>query len=181
MRLRTFSVLFLFVFASSAFAQDPATVGQWSPVMTWPYEAIHAALWTKDGSVRDLGTLPGDLTSEALAINNRGDVVGYSQGPSGMRAFLWTRKNGMKALGILPGGISSRALGINDSGVIVGSSTTSSGDRAFVWTEETGMTDLNNASSADLDLVLFEAHGTSVNPINRRVKDQFGTFILKRA
>src|SRR3954453_12662770 len=22
--------------------QDTATVGQWSPVMTWPYEAIHA-------------------------------------------------------------------------------------------------------------------------------------------
>ena len=64
----------------------------------------------------------------------------------------------MKALGILPGGNSSRALAINDSGVIVGSSTSSSGDRAFIWTEETGMTDLNNASSADLDRVLFEAH-----------------------
>src|SRR5437868_13660631 len=118
----------------------------------------HAVLWTSDGSVRDLGTLPGDLTSEALAINNRGDVVGYSQGPSGMRAFLWTRNDGMKALGILPGGNSSRALAINDSGVIVGSSTSSSGDRAFIWTEEIGMADLNNASSADLDLVLFEAH-----------------------
>src|SRR5438874_5783022 len=44
MRLRVFSVLFLFVLASSAFAQDPATVGQWSSVMTWPYEAIHAHL-----------------------------------------------------------------------------------------------------------------------------------------
>jgi probable HAF family extracellular repeat protein len=98
------------------------------------------------------------LTSGALAINNRGDVVGYSQGPSGMRAFLWTRSNGMKALGILSGGNSSRALAINDSGVIVGSSTSSLGDRAFIWTEETGMTDLNNASSVDLDLVLFEAH-----------------------
>jgi hypothetical protein len=28
----------------SVLAQDPATVGQWSPVMTWPYEAIHAHL-----------------------------------------------------------------------------------------------------------------------------------------
>src|SRR5262249_39813243 len=41
-RLRAFPVLLPFVLASSAFAQDPTTVGQWSPVMTWPYEAIHA-------------------------------------------------------------------------------------------------------------------------------------------
>src|SRR5690349_11389844 len=44
MRLRVFFVLFLFVLSSSVLAQDPATVGQWSPVMTWPYEAIHAHL-----------------------------------------------------------------------------------------------------------------------------------------
>src|SRR5215831_14458143 len=25
-------------------AQDPATVGEWSPVIGWPYEAIHAHL-----------------------------------------------------------------------------------------------------------------------------------------
>jgi galactose oxidase len=30
--------------AVSALAQDPATVGQWSSVMTWPYKAIHAHL-----------------------------------------------------------------------------------------------------------------------------------------
>jgi Domain of unknown function (DUF1929)/Kelch motif len=33
-----------FVAASSAVAQDPATVGEWSPVMTWPAKAIHAAV-----------------------------------------------------------------------------------------------------------------------------------------
>src|SRR5438552_10578136 len=39
-----------------ALAQDPATVGQWSKVMTWPYEPIHAIVlptgkvlfWTRD-------------------------------------------------------------------------------------------------------------------------------------
>ena len=30
------------ILASSALAQDPATVGQWSGVMTWPYQATHA-------------------------------------------------------------------------------------------------------------------------------------------
>jgi hypothetical protein len=28
---------------------------------------------------------------------------------------------------------------------------------------------------------VFDWHGTSVNPINRRVKDQFAAFILKHA
>jgi hypothetical protein len=39
-----------------------------------------AVLWTTTGSIRDLGTLPGDSKSEATAINNAGDVVGYSIG-----------------------------------------------------------------------------------------------------
>lgn len=34
---------FGFIFSSSAIAQNNV-VGQWSPVMTWPYEAIHAHL-----------------------------------------------------------------------------------------------------------------------------------------
>jgi Galactose oxidase-like, Early set domain/K319L-like, PKD domain/Glyoxal oxidase N-terminus len=33
-----------FIAASSASAQNPATVGQFSPVMTWPYKAVHANL-----------------------------------------------------------------------------------------------------------------------------------------
>ena len=115
-------------------------------------------LWPKSGGVRDLGTLPGDTSSEASAINNNGDVVGYSKGPRGMRAFLWTQATGMQDLGMLPGGNSSRALGINDTGVVVGSSTSSSGDRAFIWTKETGMRDLNSAASMTLGVVFVEAH-----------------------
>ena len=118
-----------------------------------------AVVWTKSGNVRDLGTLPGDSASEAVAINNAGDVVGYSEGPSGMRAFLWTKGGGMEDLGILPGGTSSRALDINDSGTVVGSSSSSSGDRAFVWNKQTGVVDLNNvAPVAALSAVLVEAH-----------------------
>jgi galactose oxidase len=39
-------VIFLdsLIAASSALGQDPATVGQWSAVMTWPYTAVHAHL-----------------------------------------------------------------------------------------------------------------------------------------
>lgn len=46
----------LSVAVCSAFAQSPSTVGVWSPVMAWPYEAIHGHLlptgkvmfWTRE-------------------------------------------------------------------------------------------------------------------------------------
>ncbi|MGE0480858.1 MAG: hypothetical protein AB7Q17_10350 [Phycisphaerae bacterium] len=41
-----------------------------------------AAAWVPDGAggytIHDLGTLPGHVHSEALAVNNVGDIVGYS-------------------------------------------------------------------------------------------------------
>ena len=117
-----------------------------------------AVLWTNTGTVADLGTLPGDYASEAMAINNDGDVVGYSNGPHGMRAFLWTKTAGIQDLGVLPGGDSSRALAISDSGEVVGSSNSASGDHAFIWTKQTGMVDLNSATSANLGVMLIEAH-----------------------
>lgn len=50
----------------------------------------HAFLWTRSGGMRDLGTLPGDTRSQALGINDRGQVVGLSHGgTAGYRAFLW--------------------------------------------------------------------------------------------
>src|SRR5881398_553901 len=45
-----------------------------------------------DGATRDLGTLGGpDEHSGALAINNRGDIVGWSFVPTGEHPVLWRR------------------------------------------------------------------------------------------
>ena len=63
-----------------------------------------AVLWER-GRPIDLGTLPGDLQSEAAAINYRGQIVGSSSDQNGnSRPFLW--KDGvMTELPDLGGGI----------------------------------------------------------------------------
>lgn len=84
----------------------------------------HAFLWTRADGIRDLGTLDNDPLSEALGMNNRGQVVGVSFGGSnGSRAFIW--ENGvltnLNQLVTLTGG--DRLLSaqdINDEGRITG-------------------------------------------------------------
>jgi probable HAF family extracellular repeat protein len=75
----------------------------------------HAALW-RDGAVIDLGTLGGDY-SYAMAINDAGEVVGYSEtapGSSVLRAFSW-RDGIMTQLGTL-----TLAEDVSDRGWVAG-------------------------------------------------------------
>ena len=108
-----------------------------------------AMLYTPGVGVQDLGTL-GGTRSEAYALNEQGQVVGYSTTATGARhAFLWTPGAGMQDLGVLAGGLSSTARGINDRGEVVGQSTLPPvGPRnpethAFLWTPTAGMQDLD--------------------------------------
>jgi probable HAF family extracellular repeat protein len=68
----------------------------------------------------DLGTLPGDGSSEAFGINSSGQVVGYSEASSGSACSAFLYANGtMHNLGNAGWG-NSYAFGINDSGQVVG-------------------------------------------------------------
>jgi probable HAF family extracellular repeat protein len=113
---------------------------------------VHAAasdtafLW-ESGRVIGLGTL-GGKTTDANAINERGQVVGWSRAKDGSsHAFLW--QNGrMTDLGTL-GGKESEAIAINERGQVVGVSATSRKDQlgrpvrhAFLW-QAGKITDLN--------------------------------------
>lgn len=94
----------------------------------------HAFLWT-DGALRDLGTLPGGRESWASGLNNRGQVIGWSNlAEGGTGAFLW-EDGVMTDLGTL-GGTYSQALLINDAGQVAGISLTALGElRAFIWAD----------------------------------------------
>jgi probable HAF family extracellular repeat protein len=86
---------------------------------------FHAFLWTRERGMRDLGTLPGDALSEALGINEEGQVVGVSYGPgfSHPRAFLWQNEIMVDLNTLIPAGSSLTlqvAGDINDRGQITG-------------------------------------------------------------
>jgi len=59
-----------------------------------------AVLFATDGTIRDLGTLPGMGGSSPADINELGEVVGWSGIGSveDWRAFLWTEQEGMRDL-----------------------------------------------------------------------------------
>jgi probable HAF family extracellular repeat protein len=88
------------------------------------------------GVTRDLGTL-GGLESEAVGINDAGDIVGWSLNAAGQkRGFIWNHvTERMYELPPLPGDVESGANDINQNGVIVGYSAGAGGIHiAARWT-----------------------------------------------
>ncbi len=95
-------------------------------------------------NIVDLGTLEGDTASYAYALNNSGQVVGYSKNGSGVEhAFLYSGSGPMTVINTL-GGTNNRAYGINNYGKVVGYSQTTNNTavQAFLYTS-TSMTALS--------------------------------------
>jgi probable HAF family extracellular repeat protein len=116
----------------------------------------HAFLWQIQqvagspagiGTPTDLGTLPGVANSGAKAINNSGQVAGWSNTPPPNQdhAILWSSGQ-INDLGALPNGSWSNADALNNSSQVqvVGSSSSQfSSSRAVLWQGGT-VIDLNS-------------------------------------
>ncbi len=121
-----------------------ATLGKPFPLVDRAYRRIG------NGSLQNLGLLPGQTESFALGVSGDGaTVVGYADHLEGPfdgygEAFRWTEPGGMQGLGyVRPGGTWSAARGISRDGTtIVGENQTGGvgGDtEAFIWTAAGGM------------------------------------------
>jgi probable HAF family extracellular repeat protein len=109
-----------------------------------------AVIWgPKAGDVQQLRPLDGDDVGAAVAINDKGQIVGCS-GTCGsvspaqcVHATLW-QNGSVKDLGSFGGLMNNLAEAINNRGQIAGLSDLT-GDvnaHAFLWTEEKGLQDL---------------------------------------
>lgn len=116
---------------------------------------FRAVVWgPEEGMIQELPPLPGDTTSAATAVNDRGQVVGISGfcddavGKfSAIHAVLW--EEGVPFdLGDIGGDAWNTPMAINERGDIAGFANVSvseAGDfdaHAFLWTEKDGIDDL---------------------------------------
>lgn len=93
---------------------------------------FHGFLWTRERGMQDLRTLPGDVASLGLGINDRGEVVGASlDADFSPRAFLWDSDALIDLNMLIPANSGLHLLlaeSINASGEIVGLAVTSTAE-----------------------------------------------------
>lgn len=142
-----------------------------------------ATVWTPEGGVAVLGTLPttsGTAHSQGIDINDAGQVIGTSDAGEGFpHCFSWTAAGGMVDLGDVEGDPEGDGHfvcypeDLNGNGVAVGSTVTSSAppaitapvEHAFRWTASGGMDDLGIDRSVPSEATLVNDAGAVAGSI----------------
>jgi len=116
----------------------PQGINSFGTMAGYSSQSDHAFQWTKTGGLQDLGTLGGPI-SAAFAINDSGQIVGYSAVPDGGpgHAFLWSQQTGMQDLGTL--GQEADAHAISSSGMVAGVYWVNFNTAPFLWTPTGGL------------------------------------------
>lgn len=109
---------------------------------TMPNYTIHASLWAPGLPVRDLGAYPGTTNSYAHALNDLGQVVGWSDG----HMVLWDSAGSMTSIYHSADWMATPTA-INNSGKVVWdrhsrNTGDAQGGRAFVWDAVNGSVEL---------------------------------------
>ena len=147
-----------------------------NPISFFQNPFVYHAFKSKNGSLIDLGALPGANSSSVNFIAENGLVAGQSlngaidpfTGWPEQSAVLW--KDGeIVNLGTL-GGFESAATGVNSRGLVVGFAGNAISDpfsffgfgtetRAFLWDEKNGMQDLGTLGGPDGFALFINEHG----------------------
>lgn len=139
--------------AGNSIATDINNKGQVVGVARFPGALRDTAFrWSPHTGMVNLGALGPQSTSVALAINDPGTAVGWSdeaQGPRLTQVTKWPAGGGGPIpLNDFPS-IASLAEDINNAGQIVGSAAFDAGlsDQAFIWTRQGGLQGLGTTPS----------------------------------
>jgi probable HAF family extracellular repeat protein len=109
--------------------------------------------WTKSEGMKLISGTE-DRWSDALDINNKGQILGWYQSTHQVCSFVWSETAGVIFIDG-PAGRPFFALRINDSGVVMGEADDEKGDRrAMIWSADAGLRWLN---------VPFLFHPTSID------------------
>lgn len=136
--------------------------------------AEQAAIWRLDASSGQisgpefLGTFTGSNYSEAIAINDRGTVVGWMRRAGTDIAFFSPpaesgQQRRMIAIGRGQDVRYSHAKDINNRGEVVGVFGTGQIDHAFRWTSRDGWSDLNRLVVNDPEKQWTLVHAAAIN------------------
>jgi probable HAF family extracellular repeat protein len=171
---------------------DTLTPDPFSPTYWWSNGLIQHAFLQRNGSLIDLGSLPGTNNSMSTWITPNELVAGFSENGQidpvvpdlpETRAVLWGNGNITDLGGLPQGGYESEANAVNSRGQVVGAATNLVPDpnsmiqanfalwnlaypyqsRAFVWDQGNGMRDLGTlGTGTDAEATLINERGQVV-------------------
>lgn len=143
------------------------------------FSARHAVLWDH-GTPAEIPNLGGKTWHTPMDINQRGDVVGFSNPPGPgdpegefiAHAFLWTKGSAhAHDIGTLDGDPLSEAFAINTRGQVVGVSFGgAAGSRAFIY-QNGKLENLNDLAHVAPDVLISAQDINDKGQITGRVRD----------
>jgi probable HAF family extracellular repeat protein len=106
---------------------------------------VHAFRWSAAGGLTDLGTLPGDRLSRAVAILDGGQILGVSGDEGRWTPVVWSASGAIEALAIplIRDFTLASPTAFNTKGDVVGWDAGGPGQHGWSWSSSAGKYDLS--------------------------------------